>query len=277
MNPRIIAKKTKHPPVVLSIAGSDPSGGAGIQGDIKAIEANGAFAMSVITAITAQNSQGVSSSLKLPVWMVKAQISTLFEDFQISAIKAGMLSSKAIVECVAKCLQVNPVPHFILDPVLQAKDGTPLLQPNAIEVLKKKLIPLCTLFTPNLPEAETFIGKKIRTMADAKEAAKQIQLMGCPAVLIKGGHFSAAPGCDLLHDGEKVTLFKGDFIETQNTHGTGCTYASAIAAQLAHGKPLIEAISAAKTYMTETIRHALPLGKGHGPTHHFYFLRSKKD
>ncbi len=278
--PQHISQSTQHNeskavPIVLTIAGSDPSGGAGIQGDIKSIEANGAFAMSVLTAITAQNSVRFSSAIDLPIWMIESQFTTLIQDFKLSGIKTGMLSSKRIVKSIAKLLKKNPIPNFVLDPVMQSKDGTHLLNPEAIEALKKELIPLSTLLTPNIPEAEQLIGKNIRTLSEVEEAAKTIFKLGCRAVLIKGGHLLQSPGSDILFDGEKIQHFKGEFIQTSNTHGTGCTYASAIAAHLARGETLETAISTAKHYVTEAIRYSISIGKGQGPTNHFYFLKTR--
>ncbi|MFQ5587252.1 MAG: bifunctional hydroxymethylpyrimidine kinase/phosphomethylpyrimidine kinase [Nitrospiria bacterium] len=260
-------------PLVLTIAGSDSSGGAGIQGDIKSIAANGAFGLSVLTAVTAQNSHRVSATHELPLWIIQGQFETLMADFKPDAVKTGMLTSKNIVQCVVRLLKQNPLPNFVLDPVMRSKDGTELLSVDAIEALKKELIPLSTLLTPNIPEAEVLLGKQIKTLSEAEKAAKRLLKLGGQAVLIKGGHLHESPGCDVLFDGQGITYFEGEFIDTPNTHGTGCTYASAIAAHLAVGKALIPAISAAKTFLTEAIRHGLSIGKGHGPTNPFYLLK----
>ncbi len=265
-------KKRKNKPLVLTIAGSDPSGGAGIQGDIKTIEANGAFALSVLTAVTAQNSIKMFKTFDLPLWIIDEQLKSLFQDFNISTIKTGMLSSLEIVNHLSAFFNELPVTHFVLDPVMMSKDGSPLLRPDAIETLKSKLIPLATVLTPNIPEAEQLIHKKINSVSEAEEAARLILNLGCQAVLIKGGHLPEAPGCDVLFDGKKITHFNSEFINTKNTHGTGCTYASAIATHLAKGKSLQQSVQAAKSYVTEAIRHSLHIGQGHGPTNHFYFL-----
>lgn len=264
---------SKNIPLVLSIAGTDPSGGAGIQGDIKAIEANGAFALSVVTTVTAQNSLKFQTSYDLPLHIIEAQMQSLIEDFQISAVKTGMLSSKDIVSCVAALLKQASLPNLVIDPVMHSKDQSSLLQQDALEIFKKDLIPLSVLLTPNIPEAEVFIGEKIKTVSEAEAAARTIAKFGCRAVLIKGGHLLESPAHDILFDGKDITHFKGEFIDSPHTHGTGCTYASAIATHLALGKPLKEAITTAKHYITEAIRHGLNIGHGHGPTDPFYFLR----
>lgn len=268
-------KQTKcSPPLVLSIAGSDPGGGAGIQGDIKAIHANGAYALSVLSAITAQNTIETTHSFELPCHIIKAQLERIFDDFQVSSIKTGMLASKKIVECVADYLKQQVLAQelipLVIDPVMVSSSGYPLLHPDAIEIFKKKLFPLSSLVTPNIPEAELLSEVTIRSRAEAEIAAKEIHQFGCGAVLLKGGHLEEAPGCDLLYDGEALTWFEGHLIITTHTHGTGCTYASAISAHLAQKKPLKQAVATAKRYVTEAIRHGLDIGHGTGPTNHFH-------
>jgi hydroxymethylpyrimidine/phosphomethylpyrimidine kinase len=257
---------------VLTIAGSDSGGGAGIQADIKAMSANGVFAMSVITAITAQNTEEVADVFELPVPIVAAQIDAVFDDFDVSAVKTGMLSSAAIVEVVASLLRPQNVANLVVDPVMISKTGYQFLKHDAIEALKKQLFPLALLVTPNIHEAQQLSGIQITSLADARRAAKVIHGFGCRHVLIKGGHLLTERATDLLYDGRFFHVFKGEFIETPHTHGTGCTFASAIAAQLARGKSVNDAVQTAKTYLTETIRHALAIGHGAGPTNHFYFL-----
>ncbi|HSB45738.1 MAG TPA: bifunctional hydroxymethylpyrimidine kinase/phosphomethylpyrimidine kinase [Nitrospira sp.] len=257
---------------VLTIAGSDSGGGAGIQADIKAMSANGVFAMSVITAITAQNTEEVTDIFELPTSIVAAQIDAVFDDFEVAAVKTGMLSSTAVVELVAKMLKPQNVANLVVDPVMISKRGHPLLKPEAIEALKKQLFPLALLVTPNIHEAQLLSGIEIKALADARRAAKVIHGFGCKHVLIKGGHLLAERATDLLYDGRFFHVFKGEFIETPHTHGTGCTFASAIAAHLARGKPLNDAVQTAKAYLTEAIRHSLAIGHGTGPTNHFYFL-----
>ena len=259
---------------VLTIAGSDSGGGAGIQADIKAMSANGVFAMSVITAITAQNTEEVTEIFELPTSIIVAQIDAVFDDFEVAAVKTGMLSSAAIVETVAKMLKPQNVTNLVVDPVMISKSGLPLLKPDAIEAVKQRLFPLALLVTPNVHEAQQLSGIEIKTLADARRAAKIIHGFGCKHVLIKGGHLLTERATDLLYDGRFFNVFKGTFIDTPNTHGTGCTFASAIAAHLARGKSINDAVQTAKTYLTETIRHSLAIGHGQGPTNHFYFLNA---
>ena len=258
---------------VLTIAGSDSGGGAGIQADLKTMSANGVFGMSVITSITAQNTKGVTAVHDLPVSVIESQLDAIFDDFDVSAVKTGMLSSTNIVEAVARKLKHYTVTNLVVDPVMVSKSGHTLLQPDAVEQVKTSLIPLALVVTPNVHEAERLCGLEIRTLAVAREAAKLIHTLGCQYVLIKGGHLLVERGTDLLYDGRFFNVYKGEFIETPHTHGSGCTYASAIAAQLAKGKSLPDAVQTAKAYITEAIRHGLAIGHGKGPTNHFYFLQ----
>ena len=259
---------------VLTIAGSDSGGGAGIQADIKSMSANGVFAMSVITAVTAQNTEDVTDVFELPTSIIASQLDAVFDDFEVSAVKTGMLSSTAIVELVAKMLAIQRVTNLVVDPVMISKSGRALLKPDAIETLKKLLFPLALVVTPNIHEAQQLSGIAISTLADARRAAKIIHGFGSQYVLIKGGHLLAERATDLLYDGRFFNIYKGEFIDTPHTHGTGCTFASALAAQLARGKAMTDAVQAAKTYLTETIRHSLAIGHGTGPTNHFYFLEA---
>jgi len=259
---------------VLTIAGSDSGGGAGIQADIKAMSANGVFAMSAITAITAQNTEEVTAIFELPVSIIAAQIDAVFDDFDVAAVKTGMLSSAEIVKVVAKLLTPQAVTNLVVDPVMISKSGHRLLKPDAVEALMHELIPLALVVTPNIHEAQQLSGIEIKTLADARKAAKIIHRLGCRHVLVKGGHLLEDRATDLLYDGRFFEVFKSEFIDSPHTHGTGCTYASAIAAHLALGKPLTQAVTAAKAYLTEAIRHGLSIGHGKGPTHHFYFLKS---
>ena len=257
---------------VLTIAGSDSGGGAGIQADLKTMSANGTFAMSVITSITAQNTKGVRAIYDLPESIIESQIDAIFEDFEVASVKTGMLSTASIVATVSRKLKQFGVKTLVVDPVMVSKSGHQLLKPDAIEALKNQLIPLGLLITPNIHEAELLSGTQIKTLAEARQAAKLIHTLGCSNVLIKGGHLLERPATDLLYDGRFFRIYPGEFIDTPNTHGTGCTYASAIAANLALGKALPNAIEAAKIYLLNTIRHSVPIGHGHGPTNHFYFL-----
>jgi hydroxymethylpyrimidine/phosphomethylpyrimidine kinase len=258
---------------VLTIAGSDSGGGAGIQADLKAFHANGAFGMSVITSITAQNSREVRQAFDLPTDLIVAQINAIFDDFEVAAVKTGMLSSSAIVQAVSEQLARRQVANLVVDPVMISKSGFALLKPDALESVKDRLLPLATLVTPNIHEARLLADMEIETVDQAKEAARKIFDYGPRAVLVKGGHLEDHPqALDILFDGGEETLFAGERIDTQNTHGTGCTYSAAIAAGLANGKLLKEAVGSAKIYVTEAIRYSLSIGHGHGPTNHFYFL-----
>lgn len=259
-------------PQALTIATSDSGGGAGIQADIKAMQANGVFALSVLVAITAQNTRSITMIHPLPCEIIEAQIDAVLEDFEVRAVKTGMLFSAEIVKTVSDRLRAFNVQQLVVDPVMISKSGGILLKPDAIERMKGDLLPQAMLVTPNIPEAERLAEMPITTVEDAQEAARRIHRLGSQTVLIKGGHFAAAPATDWLFDGNEFTSIPGEWIETKNTHGTGCTYSAAIAAHLSKGKALRDAVLAAKHYTTETIRHGLSIGHGQGPTHHFYFL-----
>ena len=256
----------------LTIATSDSGGGAGIQADIKAMQANGVFALSVLVAITAQNTKTVTMVHPLPRDIIEAQIDAVFDDFEIGGVKTGMLFSAEIVKIVSARLRKLKVKNLVVDPVMISKSGCELLKPDAVEQIKKDLFPLALVVTPNIHEAQRLAGIPINSLEDAEEAAKRIHKLGCKTVLVKGGHLIAAPATDLLYDGKVFTAIPGEFIQTRNTHGTGCTYSAAIAAHLALGKDLTQAVQAAKAYITEAIRHSLSIGHGQGPTNHFYFL-----
>ena len=257
---------------VLTIAGSDSGGGAGIQADLKAMSANGVFAMSVITAITAQNTEEVTDVFELPPSIIASQLDAVFDDFDVAAVKTGMLSSTAIVEIVVKMLTLQKIATLVVDPVMVSKSGHPLLRPDAVDAVKTQLLPLAFVVTPNIHEAQQLAGIRITSLADARRAAKVIHGFGCKHVLIKGGHLLSERATDLLYDGRFFNVLKGEFIETRHTHGTGCTFASALAAHLARGRSVLDAAQAAKAYVTQAIRHGLAIGHGHGPTDHFYFL-----
>ncbi|HZS44560.1 MAG TPA: bifunctional hydroxymethylpyrimidine kinase/phosphomethylpyrimidine kinase [Blastocatellia bacterium] len=263
-------------PQVLTIAGSDSGGGAGIQADLKALQANGAYGLSVITSITAQNTMQVITTHDLPIKIIEAQLNAVFSDFDIVAIKTGMLSSKEIVLCVASKLMAMGCRALVVDPVMVSTSGFSLLNDDAVESLQRQLFPLAAVVTPNIQEAESLTGIRIRDVDSVKQAAKEIIKTGCAAVLVKGGHLIGDP-IDILFDGTDFTLFEGERILTKNTHGTGCTYSSAIAANLAKGMDLKEAVAAAKRYVTEAIRNSLDIGHGQGPVDHFYFLRDLEE
>ena len=255
---------------ILTIAGSDSGGGAGIQADIKAISANGGYAMSAITSVTAQNTVAVTDAFDLPISLIEAQLDAVFTDFNVASVKTGMLSSPAIVETVAEKLREYTPSTLVVDPVMISKSKFPLLKEEAIDSLKTALIPLATVITPNIYEAELLAQRDIRNTDDAKSAAETIAGLGCHAVLVKGGHLTGNTATDVLYCNGEWSFFEAEWVETENTHGTGCTYSAAIATQLAHGKDLVDAIKTAKVYISGAIQHALNIGHGHGPTHHFF-------
>ena len=259
---------------VLTIAGSDSGGGAGIQADLKTISANGCYGMSVITALTAQNTRGVSAIHPVPVEFVRQQIEAVLSDIGTDAVKIGMLFSPELIRCVALELIRFQVKKVVLDPVMVATSGDKLLQDDAVAALKTHLLPLATLITPNLPEAGVLLGRGIATPEDVAPAAEELAEMGCCNILIKGGHFEDAASDDLLYLGKEkraITL-PGVRINTQNTHGTGCTLSSAIAANMARGFPVEEAVRQGKDYVTDAIAAGAEytIGQGHGPVHHFH-------
>lgn len=258
----------------LTIAGSDCSGGAGIQADLKTFSANGVFGMSVIVSVVAENTTRVISVEDISPQVIKEQIQAVFEDMPVDAVKVGMLSSIECMHAVAEGLKTYQPIYIVIDPVMIAKGGHALMQPDALEMLKQEIIPLAYLLTPNIPEAETIVGYEIKTETDIKKAAIAINALGAKNVLIKGGHLDG-DAVDYLYDGNEFFTYTTQRIQTKNTHGTGCTLSSAIAANLAKDYPLNEAVQRAKKYVTMAIEHALPLGHGHGPTNHFYELYKK--
>ena len=238
---------------VLTIAGSDCSGGAGIQADLKTFSALGVFGMSVIVSVVAENTSRVIDIQDISPDMIKKQIDAVFEDIDVEKLK-----------------QYKPH-NVVIDPVMYAKNGSPLMQPTSIDTLIKSIIPLADVLTPNIPEAEKIADMEIKSHSDMENAAKKIQSMGCKAVIIKGGH-AVGDATDILYDGNKKYYYKASRIDTKNTHGTGCTFSSAIGAYLGKGLGVENAVSKAKEYVTTAITHSLPIGKGYGPTHHFYEL-----
>lgn len=257
---------------VLTVAGSDSSGGAGIQADLKTFAALGTYGMSCICALTAQNTKGVTMVVNTPVDMVKAQLEAVFDDIPPKAVKTGMLSSAPIVETVADFLSSHGKVPLVVDPVMVATSGAVLLEEEAIQSYKEKLIPLSTLITPNIPEAEVLSGLSIQNEEDMKKAALALMDLWPSAVLVKGGH-SVEDARDILYDGREFHVFSGRRISTENTHGTGCTLSSAIAASMARGLSLTEAVGEAKKYMEGAIGRAAvdSVGHGHGSVHHFWF------
>jgi hydroxymethylpyrimidine/phosphomethylpyrimidine kinase len=255
----------------LTIAGSDSGGGAGIQADLKTFAAFGVYGTSAITAVTAQNTSGVTDWLAMPPDLVAKQIDAVLSDIGADAVKTGMLANAAIVETVAAKMREYRVENLVVDPVMVAKSGHQLLVRDAVSALVRDLLPLALVVTPNLPEAEVLTNRAIASWDDVRGAAARIVEMGARAVVIKGGHFKEeASSTDLLYDGQQYRAFKAVRVPTRSTHGTGCTFASAIAAGLAKGMQLGDAVALAKSYVTLAIQHAYPVGHGHGPVHHFY-------
>lgn len=258
-------------PVALTIAGSDSGGGAGIQADLKTFEALGVYGASVITALTAQNTVAVEAIHEVPTDFVTAQIDAVARDIRIDAVKTGMLGTPEIVEAVAAGIERWRLGPVVVDPVMISKSGHALLAPEAVAAVRRRMLPLATIVTPNAHEAAVLSGFEVRTLAEARRAAGAILAMGPAAVLVKGGHLEGeADAVDVLLDAGGETLVRSERIDTPHTHGTGCTYASAIAAGLARGLELPHAVGQAKTYLTEAIRHGFALGAGHGPPWHGY-------
>lgn len=264
--------KTYHR--VLTIAGSDSGGGAGIQADLKTIAANGCYGMSVITALTAQNTLGVTGIHAVPVAFVAAQMEAVLSDIGVDAVKIGMLFSPELIRTVAENLQKFDIRTVVLDPVMVAQSGDKLLQDEAIEALKQYLIPLAHLITPNLPETSVLLGRDILTAEAIEDAAVELAAMGCGNVLIKGGHLEGSDSDDCLYLGpeQRMIILPGERIATRNNHGTGCTLSSAIASFIARGETIENAVRRAKDYITGAIRAGAEysIGHGHGPVHHFY-------
>ena len=260
-------------PRAMTIAGSDSGGGAGIQADLKTFAALGVYGTSALTAITAQNTLAVTGVHEIPTSTVEAQIDAILTDIGTDAVKTGMLSSSAIIECVAGSLQRHAglpgVSRLVVDPVMVAKSGDSLLRQEAVAALKERLIPLAAVVTPNVPEAETLTGVSIADDEGMAEAARRIVGMGARAVVVKGGH-REGPATDLYYDGVSFREFSAPRFDTPNTHGTGCTFASAVAAGLALGMAAEDAVGKAKEFVTEAIRASFPIGGGHGPLHHFW-------
>lgn len=259
-------------PVALTIAGSDSSGGAGIQADLKTFQALGVYGASVITAITAQNTLGVRAVHEVPPRVIAAQFDAVLDDLGVDGVKTGMLSSAAIIGSVAeRARHWGLQGRLVVDPVMVAKSGDRLLREDAVEALIHDLLPLAGVLTPNLPEAEVLVGRTIRTDDEVRQAARDIVALGARTVVMKGGHRVDDP-VDVLFDGRQFHEFPARRVDTPNTHGTGCTFSAAIAAGLAQGLGVAEAVSVAKTYLTTAIQRATPLGHGHGPVAHDWLL-----
>ena len=260
-------------PIALTIAGSDSSGGAGIQADLKSFAALGVYGASVITALTAQNTRGVTGIHQVPADFVTAQIDAVFADLDVKAVKIGMVADLAVIEAIAAGLQKWSPKHIVLDPVMVATSGDRLLAAEAVDALRTKLVPLASLITPNLPEAAALLNEAVAETETAIESqGRRLLAMGCPAVLIKGGHGQGAESIDYLVTGGGAIALAAPRTLTQNTHGTGCSLSSAIAAGLAKGEDMETAVRHAKAWVSAAIAAAdrLGVGRGHGPIHHFH-------
>jgi hydroxymethylpyrimidine/phosphomethylpyrimidine kinase len=253
--------------IALSIAGSDSGGGAGIQADLLTFAAHGIHGTSAITAITAQNTVAVTAWQALEPALVRAQIEAVADDMTLSAVKTGMLANRSIIEEVASVIKERGFPNLVVDPVMVAKSGDRLLEPEAEQAYLLRLFPLATLITPNIPEAEALLSRRIQTVEDMRSAALALRDLGCRAVLVKGGHLEGDP-VDVLWDGTTLHNLATQRIDTKNTHGTGCTYSAAIASRLAYGHDVETSVRGAKQYLTIAIQESYSPGRGHGPVRH---------
>jgi hydroxymethylpyrimidine/phosphomethylpyrimidine kinase len=259
--------------VVLTIAGSDSGGGAGIQADLRTFAAHGVHGTSAITAVTAQNSVSVTDYVALEPRMVVAQVEAVASDMPIAAVKTGMLANRDIVSAVADVVRRLALPHLVVDPVMVAKGGARLLDPDAEQAYADRLFALAEVLTPNLMETEALLGRPVRTREQMREAARELRGRGPRVVVVKGGHLAGDEAVDVFYDGERLEELATPRIHTQNTHGTGCTYSAAIAARLALGDQPFEAVRGAKEYLTEAIRRSYSVGRGHGPVDHLHPLK----
>jgi len=259
------------PPILLTIAGFDPSCGAGVVADLKTFAAHGCYGIAAITSMTVQNTQGVEAVHNTPSAELREQLDVLAKDSEISAVKIGMLGNRGNAVVVGEFLDAHKFPVVVHDPVMKSSSNSELLDNAGVKYLTTELLKRCTVITPNVPEAEILAGMTINTVADMEEAAKKIGEMGAKAVIVKGGHMDRA--VDVVFDGKEVHQLSGDKVKLENTHGTGCTFASAITAQLAAGRPLVEAATLAKAYVVKAIEKAYPVGKGRVPLDHFYRMR----
>jgi hydroxymethylpyrimidine/phosphomethylpyrimidine kinase len=251
-------------PVALTIAGSDSGGGAGIQADLKTFAALGVHGTSAVTAVTAQNTLGVSDYVELPLDIIRAQIDDVVGDLSPAAVKTGMLSSSEIIETVATAIEELGLDSLVVDPVMVAKGGERLLRPEAVTTLVERLIPLASVITPNLPEAEVLLGRHIHSRQERELAARDLVALGCAAAVVKGGHADGA-AADVFFDGQNLVWLEADRVATENTHGSGCAFSAAIAAGLARGLDTFRAVEEAKVFITGAIQNSLEVGRGHGP------------
>jgi hydroxymethylpyrimidine/phosphomethylpyrimidine kinase len=270
MNP-----SSKATTVALTIAGSDGSGGAGVQADLKTFQALGIYGVSAITAVTVQNTQKVYAVQEIDPQIVHDQIACLFEDMAIQAVKIGMVASAELIHGVARALSAVACPPVVLDPVMVSSSGYDLLRPDARQALVEHLLPLAAVVTPNIREAEALAGGTISNPEDMQAAARRIAELGADKVVVTGGHLAGGRATDVLYDGRSFLRLESPRLNTPDPHGTGCTFSAAIAAFLAQGAEFFDAVKQAKHYVTGAIAHCLPIGKGHGPTHHFYDLYAK--
>jgi hydroxymethylpyrimidine/phosphomethylpyrimidine kinase len=251
-------------PVALTIAGSDSGGGAGIQADLKTFAALGVHGTSAITAITAQNTVTVTEILELPIGIIRAQIDAVVSDMEVDAAKTGMLASSAIIEAVASAIEAHAIRKLVVDPVMIAKGGATLLRDEAISALRKFLLPLAAVITPNLPEAEVLLGRPVRTLAERRLAARDLVALGPRVAVVKGGH-AEGDAVDIFWDGSQLVELRAARVATSNTHGSGCVFSAAIAAGLAKGRDPLAAVREAKDFINHAIAHSLEIGHGHGP------------
>jgi hydroxymethylpyrimidine/phosphomethylpyrimidine kinase len=270
---------TETPPIALTIAGSDPSGGAGIQADLKTFSALGVYGAAVITALTAQNTTGVSGVLSIPADFVAAQFRSVVSDLTVAAIKTGMLGDAETVEMVARLLSEVPGIAVVVDPVMVATSGDVLLAPEAIDVVRRMLIPCAALITPNVPEAAKLLDRpEAESEADMQAQAEDMMKFGCGAVLLKGGHASGSAAVDVFFDGTTQNVLRRPRVETRNTHGTGCTLSAAIAAYLAQRRSMQESVDAAKLFVWNALSSGAShtIGSGNGPVDHLFALRGPR-
>ena len=268
---------TKPPAIVLSIAGFDPSSGAGVTADLKTIAAHGLFGISCITALTVQSTQGVIHVEPVSARLVDSTLKALLDDFQPVAVKIGMLSSGEVVDAVASILEKQRLPNIVLDPVLKASSGGALLEAEAVRSLVKRLLPLVDVITPNLEEAHRLTELPVSNLPEMKAAARHLHKLGAKNVVVTGGHLDRPTDVLSQGSGKQIVEFAGESISTNSTHGTGCAFASALACNLALGRKLEDSVGAAKEYVTQALRSAYPAGKGKGPINHLFRLGREED
>jgi len=258
-------------PVAMTVAGSDSGGGAGIQADLKTFAALGVHGTSAVTAVTAQNTQGVTEILEMPPSLVREQIDVVLADIGVQAAKTGMLASAAIIATVAEAIRDHQIRQLVVDPVMVAKGGAKLLRDDAVAALRANLIPLAAVVTPNLPEAEVLLGRSISTLAERRQAAREIVAMGARAAVIKGGH-AEGDAIDVFFDGTHLAELRAPRVDTRNTHGSGCVFSASITAGLARGLDTENAVREAKVFITRAILSSLEIGRGHGPVNPLFAL-----